>query len=139
MAARDRVVGEAPPPPELGRDHGPLAPSAEREAEELLALAVAVALGRVEQRDPGLERRIDDIRGLPRLEPPAEVVAADTDHGNREPRLDDPLAHGSEPSAGAISELAGDDVEQMPLLRLADHGLAFLLELLEALDLERPQ
>ena len=42
-------------------------------------------------------------------------------------------------SADRSSELAGDDVEQMPLLRLADDGLAFLLELLEALDLERPQ
>ena len=60
VAARDRVVARTPPPPELGRDHDLVAAAGERAAEELLALAVAVALGGVEQGDPGVERRVDD-------------------------------------------------------------------------------
>ncbi len=48
-AARDRVVVAASSPTELGRDHRPVAAPRERAAEEELAVAVAVALGRVEE------------------------------------------------------------------------------------------
>ena len=94
VAARDRVVVAAPPPPELRRDHGAVAPPGERAAEEELAVAVAVALGGVEERDPGVERRVDDGARLRLVDPPAEVVAAEPDDGDDEAgRAEVPLAH----------------------------------------------
>ena len=45
---------------ELRRQDDPVPPPAERLTEERLALPVAVALGRVEERDADLERRVDD-------------------------------------------------------------------------------
>ena len=59
-AAGDRIVVAPLAPAELRRDHDPVAPPGERAAEDSLALAVAVALGGVEERDPGVERGVDD-------------------------------------------------------------------------------
>src|ERR1700748_783755 len=93
MPAGDRVVVATPSPPELGRDHNALPAPGDRAAEELLTLAVAVALGGVEQRDPGRNALVADVPLAPDNQPPAEVVAPDTDHGDAQAGTDDTLAH----------------------------------------------
>src|SRR5262249_37272154 len=106
------------------------APSGEHAAEELLAVTVAVRLGGVEERDPRVERRVDDVLRPRLVEPPAEVVAAEADDRDDEiRRADVPRAHALEPT--------GDDVEQVPVLRLAGRGRSVLVDLVEPLDRER--
>ena len=77
------------PPAELRRDHGLIAPPRKRAAEEELAVAVAVHLGGVEQRDPGTQRGVDDRARTLGVEPPAEVVATEPDDGHHEPGAPD--------------------------------------------------
>ena len=97
IAARHGVVVAARPPPELRRDHRTVAPAGERAAEEDLAVAAAVALGGVEQRDPGVERRVHDGACLGLVDAPAHVVAAEPDDGDDEARgAEVPFAHASE-------------------------------------------
>jgi hypothetical protein len=69
---------------ELRGDHRLAAPRAERASKELLALRAAVDVGRVEERDSGIERRVDHRRGRRLVDPPAEVVAADADLGDEQ-------------------------------------------------------
>jgi hypothetical protein len=82
---------------ELRRDHHLAAPVAERLADEPLAVAVAVDVGRVEEGDTGVEGGLDDGRGRAPVEPPTEVVAAEPDHRDLEigaaepPRLHDSI------------------------------------------------
>jgi hypothetical protein len=69
------------PHPELRDDHDLVAATAERPAEELLRLPVAVEVGGVEERRAGLEGRGDDLTGPMLVDPASEVVA--TDAGDR--------------------------------------------------------
>jgi hypothetical protein len=73
---------------ELGGQHDVVAPALEGGAEQLLRGAVrgAVDVRGVEQRYPGVERRIDDLAGAVRVELAAEVVAADADNGHDQAR-----------------------------------------------------
>jgi hypothetical protein len=74
---------------ELRREHDPFAPTAQQLAEEALARAavavdrraraVSVDVGRVEERDAGVQRRVDDRARALEVEPSAEVVAAEPD------------------------------------------------------------
>ena len=62
---------------ELAGEHDVLAPRAERLAEEpLRSAAPAIHIGRVEQRDAGVERGRDHIGRLGGVEAHAEIVAA---------------------------------------------------------------
>src|ERR1019366_10786950 len=69
---------------ELCRDHDLVALVAERLAEQHLALRAAVDVGGIEQRDSGLDRSADDLRGGGGVEPPAEVVATKAHDGDLE-------------------------------------------------------
>ncbi len=77
---RRRPVAGLAAPPELRREHDPVATTLEDLAEEALAPATAaVALRRVEEGDPHVERRVDHGPRCREVEAPAEVVAAQTD------------------------------------------------------------
>src|SRR5690606_27003645 len=78
-----RAEGTAQVRAELGGDHHVVAAAAERPTEQLLRVPVGV--GRVEQRDAGVERGLDDGPGALPVEVGAEVVAAEPDRGHREP------------------------------------------------------
>ena len=65
--------------PELGREHGLVAPAFEDLAEELLALAAAVDVRGVEERDPLGEGGLDDCPRPLEVEAAAEVVAPEAD------------------------------------------------------------
>ncbi len=66
--------------PELRREDDAVAPARERLAEEALAVAApAVDVGRVEEGDPRVERRVHDRARGGGVEPPAEVVAPEPD------------------------------------------------------------
>src|SRR5262249_10174398 len=65
---------------ELRRDQHVVTPPPERAAEILLAERAAVDVGGVEERDPGVERRVDDGDARSLVEAPAEVVATEADH-----------------------------------------------------------
>jgi len=65
---------------ELRRQHDVLAALAEDFAEETLrAAALAVDVGGVEERDAEIERLVDDLAGRLKVDPAAEIVAAETD------------------------------------------------------------
>ncbi len=69
-------------PGELRGENDIVAPCLEDLAELALALAaVPVDLGRVEERDPGVERGLDDGACPREVEAPSEVVATDADDG----------------------------------------------------------
>ena len=80
------------PPTELRRKHGFLPPAAEGLAEEGLALAAAVALGRVEEVHAGIESGVDHGTRPRLVHAPSEVVAAEADDGNLE-RAERPRPH----------------------------------------------
>ena len=59
---------------ELRREHDLVAPVAERLRELLLAASVAVGIGRVEQRDPQVERLVQQRDGLASVISPHQPV-----------------------------------------------------------------
>jgi hypothetical protein len=61
--------------PELRHQHDTVAPPGQRAPEQALACVLAVDVGRVEQRDARVERRIDDRTRARFVDAPAEVVA----------------------------------------------------------------
>ena len=69
---------------ELGGDHRTAATSLQRRAEHLLALAIPVEVGRVEEVDARVERCMDDTRGSLGVEAAPEVVAPDADDADRQ-------------------------------------------------------
>ena len=74
---------------ELRRDDDVGAPPAERVAEQFFRLAgrvERVAIGRVEERDAVRERCLHDVPRRRRIEPAAEIVAAETDGRDAQPR-----------------------------------------------------
>jgi hypothetical protein len=83
--ARDRAANAlrraapvVPTPGELRRDDDRLPAALEDASQQPLAASVvAVDLGRVEERDALIERRLDDGARLLGTDSPAEVVAAD--------------------------------------------------------------
>ena len=82
-AARRLAVAEVVA--ELRREHDLVAAAAERAADDLLAAAaVAVDVGRVEEGDAGVERRVDHRARGGLVDPAAEVVAAEPDDGHLE-------------------------------------------------------
>ena len=87
-------------PAELRGEHDSLPPPPERLAEERLAPPVAVALGGVEERHAGLERRVDDRARPVLVDAPAEVVAAEADDGDLE-RSEASHPHAAERTGGA--------------------------------------
>ena len=64
---------------ELRREEGVAAATLERLADEALALAAAVDVRRVDVRDAGVERRVDDLDAARAVEPASEVVRAEAD------------------------------------------------------------
>jgi len=65
---------------ELGREHDLLAAALERVADEGFAVpAAAVDVGGVDQRDPGIDRRLDDLACLRPVAAGAEVVRPEPD------------------------------------------------------------
>jgi len=79
------VVAVAGARAELGREHDAIAAAGQRVADHPLAGAVAaVDVGGVEERDPGVERGVDDGARAREVEPPAEVVATEADRGDAE-------------------------------------------------------
>ena len=74
--------------PELGGQHDLVAPAAEHLAEELLAGAgAAVDVGGVEEGDALVERGVDDGAGAFEVDAAAEVVAAEADDRDVQPRV----------------------------------------------------
>ena len=66
---------------ELRRQHDLVAPAVEHAADDRLAAAgLPVDVGRVEERDAHLERRVDHGARRVFVDPAAEVVAAEADH-----------------------------------------------------------
>ena len=68
--------------PELRHHDEAVAPPLEDLTEERLALGRAVDVGRVEERDPLLERSIDHRAALLEPDPPTEVIGPEPDHGD---------------------------------------------------------
>ena len=83
---------------ELRREHDPVAPPFEHLAEERLAAAlVAVDVRRVEQRDAGVERGVDDGARPLEVDAHAEVVAAEADDRDLGPIATQPTrTHGQD-------------------------------------------
>ena len=77
--ARARRRRPAAAEAELRREHDFRSPSREHLAEEALAVAVAVDVGRVEERDALGQRGLDDCARSFEVEPPPEVVAPEAD------------------------------------------------------------
>ena len=71
-------------PAELRREHDLVSPALEDLAEEALAVAVAVDVGGVEERDALGERGVHDLARAGKVHLPAEVVAAEPDDGHGE-------------------------------------------------------
>ena len=65
--------------PELGGEDDVLAARTQRAAQELLALAVAVDVSRVEECDSRIQRGMDDGRRGGGVDAATEVVAAESD------------------------------------------------------------
>jgi hypothetical protein len=85
-------------PAELGREHDPVAAAGEGAADDLLAAAaVAVDVRGVEEGDVRVERGVDHGSRGDLVDPPPEVVAAETDHRDLELRAAEPTRphHGS--------------------------------------------
>jgi|SRR5579864_1301568 len=66
-------------PTELRRDHDSLTTPSERTTEECLAVTVPIGLGGIEERDAGVERRVDNLFRARLVDPPAEVVRPEPD------------------------------------------------------------
>ena len=83
---------------ELGREHDAVAAALEHLADEPLGRAVAaVDVRGVEERDAGVERRVDHGAGPGEVQPAAEVVAAEADGRHRELGASERvLLHGSQ-------------------------------------------
>src|SRR5207244_923056 len=64
---------------ELRREDDPVAATLERAADVVLAHPLAVDVGRVEERDAGVERGVDDRERLVVIAAPPEVVRAEPD------------------------------------------------------------
>ena len=78
---------------ELRRQHDTVASALQQLAEEALAAAaVAVDVGRVEERDARVEGRVDDLARPLEVDPAAEVVAPEADSGDDEVRAVELLA-----------------------------------------------
>ena len=72
---------------EFGGKHDVLAPVAEDLAHDgLRAAAAAIGVGGVEQRDPGIERLVDDRPRAFEVDPLAEIVAAEPDQRDPQAR-----------------------------------------------------
>src|SRR5262249_32217019 len=94
--ARRRAAGRIrpSPPAELRRDHDLLSRAGQRTADDALARAVAVHLGRVEDRPARVERRVHARDRTLLVEPQPEVVRAEPDDRYDEPRpADAALTH----------------------------------------------
>src|SRR5271166_1810964 len=76
-------------PRELGRQHDVLAAISEDFPEERLGAAarVAIGVGLVEKRDAEVERFMDHLAGRCEIDPPPEIVAAETDDRDEEAGL----------------------------------------------------
>src|SRR5581483_1285468 len=89
---------------ELRRDDDPVASALERAADVLLARPLRVDVGRVEERDAGVERRVDDGERLLVVAAAAEVVRAEADDRDLRPALAQvSCAHGATLPAGGSS------------------------------------
>jgi hypothetical protein len=71
---------------ELGGQHDLIATAGQHLAEDLLRTPGAVAVGGIEQRDPGLHGRVHHGAGRVDVQPAADVVAAEAGHRDDEPR-----------------------------------------------------
>jgi hypothetical protein len=71
---------------ELGRQHDVLAAIPEDLAETRFRAAarIAVGVGLVEERDPEVERLVDDLSGCLEIDAATEIVAAQTDDRDAE-------------------------------------------------------
>ena len=87
---------------ELRREHDTVSRSVGEDlAEERLAVARAVDVGGVEQRDPGVERGVDDGAGPLEVDAAAEVVAPEPDDRDLGPAFTQlPGAHEPGPYPG---------------------------------------
>ena len=72
---------------ELRREHDAVAAPFERAADEVLAHALPVDVGGVEERDPVLERRVDHRDGRVVVDPHPEVVRPEADDRHLGPTL----------------------------------------------------
>ena len=81
------TVGAAHVAAELGGHHEPVAPALEGDADHLLALADAVGVGGVEERDPGVVGGVEDAAHGVEPDPAAERVAADPDRADHQARV----------------------------------------------------
>ena len=71
--------------PPLRREHDPVASPLQRAADHLLAAALAaVDVGGVEERDAGVDRRVDHRERRVLVDAAAEVVAPEADDGDLE-------------------------------------------------------
>ena len=64
---------------ELGREEHSVAPVSDGAPEKFLALCSAVDIGRVEQRDAGIDGRVDDLLRRRLVDASAEVIAPQAD------------------------------------------------------------
>src|SRR6266542_2113370 len=84
---------------ELGGEHDLVTAALQDLAEEALGVAAAVGVGRVEQGDALLQRRLDHRAGLLQVTAVAEVVAAEPDHRDGQAgRAELAVAHAEVPS-----------------------------------------
>ena len=86
--------------------HRLVAAAGQRPAEELFALRAAVDVGRVEEGDAGIERRVDHARRRGLVDPHAEVVAAEADDGDLE-RADRRVSIGRDRAADRSASYMG--------------------------------
>jgi hypothetical protein len=91
---------------ELRRHEDRVTPGSERFPDEGLARAVAVDVGRVEERDPFVERGVDDGVAFPAIDTAPEVVAAEPHDRDLGPlAAEPPLPHGAKlPSSSRRSD-----------------------------------
>ena len=86
---------------EFGDQHDILAAGAERLPQDRLrSAAVAVNVGGVENRDAGIERRVHDVARGRRIEPAAEIIAAEPERRDTQVRRAElTLTHAGSPPA----------------------------------------
>jgi hypothetical protein len=108
-------VSDGAPPPELRREDDLLATPLEDLAEEALAVAAAVRLGRVEEADARVDRGIDDGASRFEVDASTEVVASEADPRDAKVAPTEPnLLHGRNairptPTLRAAIPRPGDD------------------------------
>ena len=102
MPRRDRASWLA----ELRCEDDSVATALQRPTEERFTLRVAVDVGRVEQRDPCVDRRIDDLAGPGLVDAPAEVVAPEPNDRDLE-RPDRACPHDAEVTPTASNARRG--------------------------------